>query len=927
MPIESPPRNTRGAVRLAWGVSALVAIAAWAVGCGEPQPPVATGRIPALTVEVGNTGSVDLAAYFSDADGDVLTYTAGSSDPAVATVAVSGATVRVTAVAAGNATVTVTASDPGGLSADQTFAVTVPNRAPVAVGRMPDAETFVGESFETALAGYFSDPDGDALTYAATSTDSGIASVSVSGATLRVAGAGQGDATVAVTASDPGGLSATQTFSVTVPNRGPVAVGEIDDMEIAVESSDQFSVAGYFSDPDGDALSYSATSSNTGVATVAISGDTVAVTGVAIGSAEITVTASDGSLSASQDFTTAVVLSDRQVLEILYDSLDGDNWYTNTNWKSTAPLNDWHGIRADASGRVWQIALFNNGLTGSIPAELGDLGNLLNLYLFNNGLTGSIPAELGDLSSLVTLSLNNNDLTGSIPAELGDLGNLATLRLYNNDLTGSIPAELGGLGNLATLLLHNNDLTGSIPAELGGLGNLATLRLNDNGLAGSIPAELGDLGNLATLYLNDNGLTGSIPAELGDLGNLVSLYLNDNGLTGSIPAELGDLGNLATLYLNDNGLTDSIPAELGDLSSLATLYLNNNAGLTGELPSSFSGLTSLETFWAFGTDVCVPHTLWDWYEDIDNHWAERCDFNMDLAFTSAVSSAVREDVRDARDKWEMVLKDTEFTSWRLTTHRTCLGVRIPAGTVDDHVMGVHVTPIDGKGGFLAVATYCFAQHDGTPLISAALIDEDDLEQILDEDVLIPIMFHEMGHGLGFPDHWFNHDLVDTLDASDPHFEGELAIEAFDDAGGDDYDGGEKVPIQRRTFGHWRESVFGDEIMSPAVDLENDELPVSAITLQSFADIGYTVDVSQADDYELPEAEAHQHRRETGRFLDLSNDLVRVPIVVLDIDGRVVRVIPVPDGTVEWTPPWGSQPTEVHLDERERARDDCRECDG
>ena len=178
------------------------------------------GRIPALTVEVGNTESVDPAGYFSDPDGDSLIYTATSSDPGVATVAVSGATVQVTAVAAGNATVTVTASDPGGLSADQTFAVTVPNRPPVAVGRIPDAETFVGESVEIALAGYFDDPDGDALTYAAASSNEGAVTVAVAGDTLRVEGVGRTGlrrtVKVTITASDAGELSATQSCAVAV---------------------------------------------------------------------------------------------------------------------------------------------------------------------------------------------------------------------------------------------------------------------------------------------------------------------------------------------------------------------------------------------------------------------------------------------------------------------------------------------------------------------------------------------------------------------------------------------------------------------------------------------------------------------------------------------------------------------------------------
>ena len=305
--IAAPLPSTRGATRLAFGISALVAVAAWAVGCGEPQPPIATGSIPGLTVEVGNTESVDLAGFFSDADGDALSYTATSSNSGVATATVSGTTVQVTAVGAGDATMTVTASDPGGLSAVQTFSVTVPNRAPVAVGRIPDAETFVGESFEIALTGYFSDPDGDALTYTSISSSPDVATAIVAAATVRVTGVGQGTVTVTITASDPGGLSAVQTFSVTVPNRAPVAVGQVPDAETFVGGSVEIALASYFSDPDGDDLAYSAISLSTDVVTVSVTGATLVVAGVGQGTAVVVVTATDpGGLSASQTFAVTV---------------------------------------------------------------------------------------------------------------------------------------------------------------------------------------------------------------------------------------------------------------------------------------------------------------------------------------------------------------------------------------------------------------------------------------------------------------------------------------------------------------------------------------------------------------------------------------------------------------------------------------------
>ena len=68
-------RRTRSALRLPFSVSVVTAVASWMAGCGDPQPPVAQS-IEDVTVEVGSTESVDLAAYFSDPDGDELTYTA-----------------------------------------------------------------------------------------------------------------------------------------------------------------------------------------------------------------------------------------------------------------------------------------------------------------------------------------------------------------------------------------------------------------------------------------------------------------------------------------------------------------------------------------------------------------------------------------------------------------------------------------------------------------------------------------------------------------------------------------------------------------------------------------------------------------------------------------------------------------------------------
>ena len=287
--------------------------------------------------------------------------------------------------------------------------------------------------------------------------------------------------------------------------RPPVAVGSIPELTLDVGSTESVDLAGYFSDPDGDGLNYRASSSNAEVATAAISGDAVEVTGVGSGTAEITVTASDGSESASQDFTVSVRLTERRVLEILYEELDGDDWIDNTNWNTDKPLGEWHRVSTDADGRVVTLVLWENSLSGEIPPELGNLSSLETLYLHGNSLSGEIPPELGKLSNLRRLVLYNNSLSGDIPSELGDLSNLEYLYLGVNSLSGDIPSELGDLSNLEYLSLSNNSLTGAVPSELGDLSNLELLYLHDNSLTGEIPARFLNLSSLEEFYWHDNG--------------------------------------------------------------------------------------------------------------------------------------------------------------------------------------------------------------------------------------------------------------------------------------------------------------------------------------------------------------------------------------------------------------------------------------
>ena len=229
---------------------------------------------------------------------------------------------------------------------------------------------------------------------------------------------------------------------------------------------------------------------------------------------------------------------DRDALVALYHATGGTGWTNSHKWLTDAPLREWRGVATDAAGRVVRLDLNNNGLTGKIPPELGDLEKLEWLNLGANELAGEIPPELGNLASLTGLVLGGNDLGGGIPPELGNLTSLVSLSLASNRLSGGIPVELSGLGNLMWLNLHSNEISGEIPPELGDLAELTYLKLQENDLTGRIPAELGNLPYLETLKLGENQLSGQIPPELGELPKLLNLTLTGNRLSGCVPVGL-----------------------------------------------------------------------------------------------------------------------------------------------------------------------------------------------------------------------------------------------------------------------------------------------------------------------------------------------------------------------------------------------------
>ena len=135
-----------------------------------------------------------------------------------------------------------------------------------------------------------------------------------------------------------------------------------------------------------------------------------------------------------------------------------------------------------------------------------------------------------------------------------------------------------------------------------------------------------------------------------------------------------------------------------------------------------------------------------------------------------------------------------------------------------------------------------------PTLATISVREDVLQDRLDT---YQALLHEMGHALGIGGGDWD-DMIRLPSENDPeadtHFPGSRAVAAFNSGGGRGYMGN-KVPVENGgDDGHWRESVMKTELMTPYFDPDQ---RLSAVTVEALADLGYLVDPTRADPYEVP----------------------------------------------------------------------------
>lgn len=280
--------------------------------------------------------------------------------------------------------------------------------------------------------------------------------------------------------------------------------------------------------------------------------------------------------SGNINLLTKVTEKDSLALAALYFYTNGQRWLNNTNWMSEKSINEWFGITTK-NGRVTEINLANNNLTGSIPFEVFNLDSLEVLDIrYNFDLEGKIPEEIGNLTNLKKFHIYGFNL--DIPDEIYSINSLEELSLYFVD-GKTLSDNIGNLTNLKHLKLDNFE--GEIPSTVGNLTNLEVLDIwswENNSL---LPEEIGSCTNLTKLEIN-GGFTGEIPGSLGNLTKLEELNLNSNNLTGVIPPEINNCDSLRMFRFEGNKIEGSLPVELFNIKNIE--YIDGDKNNIEDLP-------------------------------------------------------------------------------------------------------------------------------------------------------------------------------------------------------------------------------------------------------------------------------------------------------------------------------------------------------
>jgi hypothetical protein len=232
-------------------------------------------------------------------------------------------------------------------------------------------------------------------------------------------------------------------------------------------------------------------------------------------------------------------------------------------------------------------------------------------------------------------------------------------------------------------------------------------------------------------------------------------------------------------------------------------------------------------------------------------------FDITLRGVDGLSTAQAAAFTQAEARWETsIVRGIQDAA--IGPRPPCLDASSPdlPAVIDDVIIDVAVAPIDGAGNVLGRAgPTCFSVGPDLPLVGIMEFDSADVAALLADGSFDDVILHEMGHVLGIGTLWDtvqyggNRKVISGAGTSDPRFTGGRGAAEYAALGATG-----NVPVESlggpgTQDAHWRESVFGTELMTGFLNPGNNLM--SALTIASLADLGYQVDRSTSDAYSLP----------------------------------------------------------------------------